>query len=424
MADESVAQPRPTFNRRVTYKLYPSRAQAEALERVRELHRQLYNAALEERIDAYRKCGKSIGYVDQCKSLTEIRTAHPEYLTTSCHAGQVTLKRLDLAFQAFFRRCKNGETPGFPRFKSKDRFPGFGYKVHGNGFRFTQGVNWRHGRLSLSGIGEMAARGEARTPGRIVRADIMRKVDGWFLSLVVECEPHRERGEMECGLDWGVETFATVARSLDDFDEFPNDRLFAQQHEALDKEQKALSKALRGKRSKRAAKARKRLARRWRRIANRRKNRNHQVTARLVRDHKLIVTERLAVENMTASAKGTVEKPGRNVKQKAGLNRAILDVTPGGFLSLLRCKAEEAGAELIVLETRKYKPSQTCPVSGEVRKKLLSDRTHTLPCGRVIGRDHAAALAMLVAGLRLLGREPAWAQSTAPETASHSRLAA
>lgn len=407
-------------NRRVTYKLYPSRAQTVALGRACALHQQLYNAALEERIDAYRKCGKSISFADQCKSLTEIRAAHPEYLSLNAQAMQVTLKRLDLAFKAFFRRCKAGEKPGFPRFKSKDRFPGFGFKTHGDGFRFTPGEGWRHGRLRLSGIGDMAARGEARTPGRIVRADVMRKVDGWFLSLVVECEPHRERGEMECGLDWGVETFATIAHGPFDFAEFQNDRIYADDQEAL----KTAQRALKGKRTKRAAQQRKLLARRWRRVANRRKNRNHQVTARLVRDHKLIVTERLAIENMTATAKGTADKPGKRVRQKAGLNRAILDATPGGFLSNLYAKAEEAGCQVLVLETGKHKPSQTCPLSGAVVKKPLRQRTHTLPDGRVIGRDQAAALSMLVAGLRLLGREPAWARISGPETTSHSREAA
>lgn len=407
-------------NRRVTYKLYPSRAQADALDRMCGLHRQLYNAALEERIDAYRKAGKSISFSDQCKSLTEIRAAHPEYLALNAQSAQVTLKRLDKAFAAFFRRCKAGDTPGFPRFRSKDRFPGFGFKTHGDGFRFTSGAGWRHGRLRISGVGTLAARGEARTPGRVVCADIMRKVDGWFLSLVIECEPHRERGDLECGLDWGVETFATVARGLNDFDEFANDRFYADEQEAL----KTAQRALKGKRTKAASRQRRLLARRWRRVANRRKNRNHQVTARLVRDYKLIVTERLAIQNMTATARGTDEKPGRRVKQKAGLNRAILDATPGGFLSLLHSKAEEAGCQVIVLETRKHKPSQTDPVSGEVVKKPLRQRTHTLPCGRVIGRDHAAALSMLAAGLRLSGREPAWARASGPETTTHSREAA
>jgi putative transposase len=384
----------------------------------------LYNAALEERIEAYRKAGVSISFSDQCKSLTTIRRQDPAFLAVNAQSAQVTLKRLDLAFRAFFRRCKAGETPGFPRFKSRDRFPGFGFKTHGDGFRFTPSVGWRHGKLRLSGIGEMPARGEARTPGRVVCGDIQRKADGWYLSLVIECEPHRERGEREAGLDWGVETLATLAYAPDEYEGFANDRHLAAEQDALKAEQRALSSALRGKRSKRALKAKTAMARRHRKIANRRKDRNHQISARLVRAHKLIVSEELAVTNMTASAKGTIEEPGKNVAQKAGLNRAILDATPGSFLNMLATKAEEAGCELVILNTRKERPSQTCPSCGTVRRKALSEREHRCGCGFNATRDQAAALAMLVAGLRLAGREPAWARASGPETVHQSRSAA
>ena len=405
-------------HRRVTYKLYPSPAQAAEMERRRGLHRALYNAALQERIDAYRLAGKSIGYAEQCRALTRVRRENPEYLGVNAQSLQVTLKRLDEAFGHFFRRVREGaDESGFPRFKGRDRFPGFGFKHHGDGFRFTPGSGWRHGRLRLSGIGDMAARGEPRTPGRVVACSVMRKADGWFLSLVLECTPWREQvaEPRECGLDWGVETFATLAYGAGRYEAFENDRLLEAEQERLKEEQRALSKALRDKRSKRAAKARCRLAKRHRRVANRRKDRTHRITAGLARDHRLIVTERLAVKNMSASAKGTVEKPGRRVRQKAGLNRAILDTAPGSFLSVLAYKAEEAGCELIVLETREHRPSQTCPCCGVVRKKALSEREHICgDCGFRATRDQAAALAMLAAGLRLRGREPA--RVATPET--------
>ena len=404
------------MKRRATFKLYPSQYQAATMERVCDLHRLLYNCALEERINAYRKAGVSISFKDQCKSLTVIRAQDPAFLAINAQSAQVTLKRLDLAFRAFFRRCKAGDEPGFPRFKSRDRFPGFGFKKHGDGFRFTPREGWRHGTLRLSGIGDMTARGESRTPGRVVCGDVQRKVDGWHLSLVIECEPHRECGASECGLDWGVETFATLAYAPGEYAAFENDRLLNGEQEALKVEQRALSKALRGKRSKRALKAKRAMARRHRNIANRRKDRNHQITSRLVCDHVLIVTEELAIKNMTASAKGTVEKPGKNVAQKAGLNRAILDATPGGFLNMLSYKAEEAGTTVEMLNTRKHKPSQTCPCCHRVRKKTLGERMHRCECGFKATRDQASALAMLAQGLRQSGREPAWARASGPET--------
>jgi putative transposase len=251
-----------------------------------------------------------------------------------------------------------------------------------------------------------------------VRADVMRKADGWLLSLVAACEPHRERtGEGVVGMDWGVETYATTCTGPMAFGVVENNRFLAAEQDALREEQRALSNALRGKRSKRAGKAKRALARRSRRLANRRKDRTHQVTARLVRDHAVIITEALSIPNMTVSAKGTVEKPGSNVKQKAGLNRAILDTAPGSFLSILRCKAEEANAQLILVNTRKHKPSQTCPVSGVVRKKSLGERTHTLPDGRVITRDQAAAWVLWNIGQEL-------AVDASPETAFRAAQAA
>ena len=378
-------------HRRVTYKLYPSPDQAAALERACDMHRSLYNAALEERIEAWRKARHLITFADQCKSVTAIRLDDPAYRGINAQSLQVTLKRLDRAFQHFFSRVKAGQTPGFPRFKGRDRFPGFGFKHHGDGFRFTPGTGWKHGVLRLSGIGTMAARGEAKTPGKVVCCDIQRRSDGWFMSLVLACEPHRECGIGVVGIDWGVETYATTCTGPMRFGAVENKRFGAAQAEALREEQRALSRALRGRRSHRARKAKRLLAKRSRRLANRRKDRTHQVTAALVKAHAVIVTEDLSIRNMTASARGTADEPGRQVKQKAGLNRAILDTAPGGFLSTLHSKAEEAGVQLILVDPPKHRPSQTCPVSGEFRKKSLSERTHVLPDGRVITRDQASA---------------------------------
>ena len=109
-----------------------------------------------------------------------------------------------------------------------------------------------------------------------------------------------------------------------------------------------------------------------------------------------------------------VKEPGSHVRQKAGLNRAILDTAPGGWLSILTCKAEEAGGRVVLVDPRKYRQSQTDPVSGAVRKKSLDEREHVLPDGRVIGRDQAAAWVLWNIGQRKLGEEQA--RSTATET--------
>lgn len=145
--------------RKVAYRLYPSPSQEAALLDMLCLHQQLYNAALEERIAAWRLMRRCLSLSQQCRELTELRAADPAYRALNAQSAQITLKRLDLAFQAFFRRCKKKPRPGFPRFKSLNRFSGWGYKTHGDGFRFVSGDGNRHGKLRLSGIGAIRSRG-------------------------------------------------------------------------------------------------------------------------------------------------------------------------------------------------------------------------------------------------------------------------
>ena len=121
----------------------------------------------------------------------------------------------------------------------------------------------------------------------------------------------------------------------------------------------------------------------------------HKLSARLVAEYDLIATEELAVRNMSASARGTLEEPGRNVTQKAGLNRAILDGAPSKFLNMVRYKATEASGGLLNANTRKLKPSQRCPCCGSIAKKHLDVHVHDRSCGARRGRDHAAALVAL-----------------------------
>ena len=109
-ATKSMSPGMAAVHRRVTYKLYPNATQAAALERLHDLHRALYNSALQERADAWRLSKTSVGFAAQCKALTQVRRENPEYLAANAQSLQVTLKRLDLAFAAFFRRVRAGET--------------------------------------------------------------------------------------------------------------------------------------------------------------------------------------------------------------------------------------------------------------------------------------------------------------------------
>lgn len=392
-----------TATRTLSFRLYPSRLQAEAMARKHALLKDLWNAALEERIGAFRK-GVRLRYGDQAASIKHVRLDVGGWQgLVHTHEAQVVLKRLDLAFQSFFRRLKAGATPGFPRFKSADRFPGWGYQEHGNGFHVEMREGWRHGHVRLFGIGRMRMRGIARTPGQICKADVLRDAFGWRLSVVVEtdCAMRAPAAGPAAGIDWGVSTFATLALEDGSFREIENPRHLDAEAEGLRERGRRLSALSRARRISRrgAQRARRTLARAHAKVAARRKDFLHKISAQLAARHPLIATEALAVRGMTASARGTVEAPDRNVAQKAGLNRSILDTAPAAFLNMLRYKAEEAGSEFLEANTRRLKPSQRCPDCGTVRRKALADRRHDCSCGCSLGRDEAAARVLLNWGL-------------------------
>jgi putative transposase len=378
-------------NRKVTYRMYPSAAQIERLQELLGLHQRVYNTALEERIRTYEETGKSLNYVVQAKALTQWRTYCPALSGVNAQSQQNTLKRLDRAFDAFFRRVKAGETPGFPRFKSLDRYPGWGYNTHGDGFRVLpgEGKRMKHGQVRLSGVGMIKLRGQARTAGDVKTAEVQHKDGRWYLSVTIECDPVREHGTKAMALDWGLETFATVV-SHNAVGEYVTQSIANPRF--LDKPQRQKLKVLQqdvsrktNKRSNNRRKAVSRLSAETRHIANCRKDFLHKTSASLVDQYGLISTETLNIKNMTANG-GAYKK---------GLNRGILDTAPATFLNLLKVKAEEAGSLFVEVPTRQVKPSQTCHRCGAQRKKLLSERKHQCDCGASCSRDENAARVML-----------------------------
>ncbi len=390
--------------RKVVYRLYPSRSQETALLDMLGLHQRLYNAALEQRKAAWRLQRKSLSAYDQMRDLTDLRADDERYSGLNAQSAQVTLHRLHLAFASFFLRCKKGETPGFPRFKAFDRFSGWGYKTHGDGFRFFPGDGNRHGRLRVAGIGTVTVRGRARTPGEVKTCEVQHKAGRWYASLTIICEPQRASGTDAIGLDWGVETFATLAHEDGGFSAIENPRFFARMKVALESAQQNLAR--KAKRSKNRTKARRAVSAIQRKAAHRRNTFLHQASAKLVAAVNLIATESLSIKSMVRSAKGTIEKPGRNLAQKAGLNREILATAPRAFLDMLRYKAAEAGVEFVEVPSRKVKPSQTCSGCGAQRRKALSERQHVCACGLVLSRDQNAARVNLLWAIAPTGREP------------------
>ena len=394
--------------RKVTYRLYPTTAQISALEHQRWVHCLLWNEALAERRQAWSERQESLGFSAQCKRLTEWRGLSKLLRGINAQSEQVTLKRLDLAFQHFFRRVKNGETPGFPRFKPLHRFKGWGYKTHGDGWRLMTNERMKHGTLRLSGIGKVAIRGKPRTPGTPKTCEVFYRNGRWYASVTLNCEPSRQRGDKLGGLDWGLETFATVATPAGT-ETIDNPRHLARTlgeirrvQRAISRKEEAAKKASGKPRrfpvSNRLKREYEHLRRLHRKVADQRHDFLHQTTARLAGQFSALGLEELNIRNMTASGG----------QHKRGLNRGILDAAGGAFHQRLRYKAEEAGAWAMEAPTRQLKPSQTCHACGRREKKPLGQRRHVCPCGASCSRDeNAARILMNWAEQRLSGRGPA-----------------
>jgi putative transposase len=159
------------------YRLYPNKTAEKNLYFVLNRCRELYNAGLSERKDAYRMAGKSITYVDQQNDLPEIKhEIRPEYEDIAAHVLQDVLNRLHKAFQNFFRRCKHGENPGYPRFQGRNRY---------NSFTYPDGAGWKFAgtHLHLSKIGSIRVKLHRKLEGTIKTVTLKREVDHWYVSV-------------------------------------------------------------------------------------------------------------------------------------------------------------------------------------------------------------------------------------------------
>jgi len=411
------------LNRKVTYRLYPNTEQEARLQEMLGLHQRLFNTALEERIRVYRETGKGLSFADQCKALTQWRQSVPALAGLNAQSGQVTLKRLHLAFQHFFRRVKNGEKPGFPRFKSIHRYPGWGYKTHGDGWKLHPGENGAHGKLYLQGVGMIAMRGKPRQSGSPVTCEILHKAGKWYASVTLKNDQiQRERGGELGAFDWGLETYLTMA-TPNGIETVVNPRHLRNQLAELRRLSREVSRKIVAAQK---ASGRKKgfpisaslrrsfqaLARLHAKIARQRKDFLHQLSAELVSRFAVLGTEVLDVANM---GKG-------GGSRKKGLNREIHAASPAAFLQMIKTKAEEAGSWFEEAPTREIKPTQRCHACWKLpdEKKKLADRQHECPhCGETCGRDENAAKVLLRwLEEKLSGREPSevWSGVRLPET--------
>jgi putative transposase len=358
VADKSIAQLK-TYK----YRLFPSRAQTTRMNETLALLCELYNAGLQERRDAYRLERKSISYIDQQNQLPEIKVSRPELNDIHSQVLQDVLRRLDKAFQNFFRRVKERkERVGFPRFRSHKRYDSFTYA--------QSGFSIKDGKLRLSKIGDVKSKLHRPIEGKIKTLTITRSATGkWYACFSVEVEVHPlPANDRSIGIDVGLLHFATLSNG----EQIGNPRFFRT-------DEKALAKAQRREKRKAARRIHER-------IANRRRNFAHQLSHALVFMFGVIAFEDLNIKGM--------------VKNHC-LSKSIQDAAWNQLVQFTAYKAESAGRRSVQVDPRNT--SKLCSACGRIVEKDLSMRMHHCLCGLFLDRDVNAAINILSLGLQRLG---------------------
>ncbi|MGK4580952.1 RNA-guided endonuclease InsQ/TnpB family protein [Kitasatospora sp. HPMI-4] len=392
--------------------LRPTVQQAAALVEMLRDHCSLYNGALQERRDAYRHVSKTtVRYADQSTQLKEIRAFDPECQGRwSFSSQQATLRRLDKAFAAFFRRVKAGERPGYPRFKGIGHFDTVVFPKDGDGCRWDSAPNEAVTRVRLQGVGHVRVHQHRAIKGRVKTISVKREGRRWYIMLAcdeVPTEPLPDTGAM-VGIDMGTVHFLTTS----DGGHIPNPRFLQTSSEALTDAQRRLDAFTKKRKAKNRTKkhrvAARKVAHLHAKIARQRVDHHHKTALALVRDHDVIAHERLSIAGMTRApkAKPDPEQPGaflsNGASAKAGLNKSILDAGWGQFLAILANKAESAGRRVIAVDARNT--SRTCPECGHVSadNRITQAKFQCTACGHAANADHVGALNVLNrAGLAL-----------------------
>jgi putative transposase len=358
------------------YRLYPTKQQLKKLDATLEECRWLYNETLAYRKAAWEERQEQVSWYDSKKRIPILKVERPTLSSVHSQVLQNVTERVELAFQAFFRRCKAGEEPGYPRFKGKGRYDSFTYTQ--SGFSITHDE-----RVCLSKIGTIKMVYHRPIRGKIKTLTIYRSsTDKWYSSFSCEVEPERlpERSE-QVGIDVGLKTFATLSTGQ----EIANPRFFRKEEKSLVKVQRKHSKLTKG--TSERSKHSKVVARVHERIAFRRDNFTHQESRRIVDGFGVICVEDLQVNRMT---------------HNHCLAKSIHDASWSGFFDKLFSKAGEAGR--MAIKVNPAYTSQDCSRCHHRQVMPLFERIYHCPCCLLsIDRDLNAALNICAVGLHSLG---------------------
>ena len=356
------------------YRLYPNQEQSEILEHQLGEARSLYNAALQERREAWRMQKISLNYFDQANQLKDIRDADNLDLA-NFSACQDVLRHVDKTFKAFFRRIKAGEKAGYPRFKSRDRFNSYTFPVWGDGCHLTD-----TGKVKIQGVGIVKLKMHRPISGVIKTLTLRKEAGNWYACFSVAINvPDVVPSPDAIGIDLGLYSFAT----LSDGQLIANPRNLKTGLGRLRRCQRKVARRKKGSNGRR--KAVRLLQKAHTRIRNRRSDFQHKLSRQLADNYGLIAVEDLNIKGLS----------------RGMLARSVSDAAWGSFLAKLAYKVEYTGGQLIKVNPNGT--SQVCSRCGCLPDvpKTLADRIHYCSCGLVIDRDVNAARNILRLGLSL-----------------------
>jgi putative transposase len=383
--------------------LRPTARQAAALGEMLRDHCSLYNAALQERRDAYRHVSRtSIKYGQQSAQLKEIRAFDPERQGRwSFSSQQATLRRLDKAFAAFFRRVKDGQTPGYPRFKGVGHFDTVVFPKDGDGCRWDSVPHDRQTRVRLQGIGHVRVHQHRPVRGRVKTISVKREGNRWYLVLACDNVPAEKLPPTGAivGIDMGVAHFLTTSGG----EHVANPRFLQAMADQLAEAQRHLATFPKrtGQRTKAHRAAARKVATLYGKIRRQRADFHHKTARALSTGHDVIAHERLNTAQMTKRTAPRPDPAGdgaflpNGAAAKTGLNRSILDAGWAQFLKILANKAESAGRLVVSVDARNT--SRTCPECGHVTKenRATQAKFQCVRCGFAANADHVGALNVL-----------------------------
>lgn len=366
------------FRKAFQFSLRPTAKQRKLLQTQLDECRWLYNHFLEQRKSTYEKSGNSLSKNDQNNALPSIKDTRPSLLDVHSQVLQNVVDRLDKSFQAFFRRCKAGETPGFPRFRGMHRYNSFCYP--------QSGFSIENGELKLSKIGRIRIKMHRPISGTIKTCTLRRNASGdWTVSLscAVEAVPKPPQEE-SVGIDVGLTDFATLSNR----EKIKNPRFFRRGEKKLAKAQRGFAKTEKGTKERR--KKGKAIAKIHSKISNQRKDFCHKESKKIIDRYQYICIEDLNIKKMI---------------ERSSFAKSILDASWNQFRQCLTYKAEEAGRKIGLVDPAYT--TQDCSRCYYRERKALWERKHCCPnCGYCTTRDHNSSETIETRGMAGLGVRP------------------